>query len=107
MRHDVLDEYVRAVYRRSLVVVSDRAHGLIIGATEGAYPIGSGSDPHKISRLLAAVGLGDLVGRYEQFGEFATRFESHQPSLAPAVHSARGEVAHLTARIHAAMDAVA
>lgn len=107
MRHDVLDEYVRAVYRRSLAVVSDRAHGLIIGATEGAYPIGSGSDPHKISRLLAAVGLGDLVGRYEQFGEFATRFESHQPSLAPAVHSARGEVARLTARIHAAMDAVA
>lgn len=107
MRHDVLDDYVRAVYRQSLAVVSDRAHGLIIGATEGAYPIGSGSDPHKISRLLAAVGLGDLVGRYEQFGDFAARFETSLPSLAPAVSAARADVATLTARIRAAMDAVA
>ncbi len=107
MRHDVLDEYVRAVYRQSLAVVSDRAHGLIIGATEGAYPIGSGSDPHKISRLLAAVGLGDLVGGYEQFGDFAARFESRLPSLAPAITAARAEIAALTGRIHAAMDAVA
>lgn len=107
MRHDVLDDYVRAVYRHSLAVVSDRAHGLIIGATEGAFPIGSGSDPHKISRLLTAVGLGDLVGRYEQFGDFSARFETHLPSLAPAVEAARADVAALTARIHAAMDAVA
>lgn len=107
MRHDVLDEYVRGVYRQSLAVVSDRAHGLIIGATEGAYPIGSGSDPNKISRLLAAVGLGDLVGRYDQFGDFALRFETHLPRLAPAVTAARAEIADLTGRIHAAMDAVA
>lgn len=107
MRHDALDEYVRAVYRQSLAVISDRAHGLIIGATEGAYPIGSGSDPHKISRLLTAVGLGGLVGRYDEFDEFATRFEAHVPSLAPAVNAARADVADLTARIHAAMDSVA
>lgn len=107
MRHDALDDYVRAVYSRSLAVISDRAHGLIMGATEGAYPIGSGSDPHKISRLLAAVGLGDLVGRYDQFGDFALRFETHLPTLAPAVNVARAEIADLTARIRAAMDAVA
>lgn len=107
MRHDVLDDYVRAVYRQSLAVISDRAHGLIIGATEGAFPIGSGTDPNKISRLLTAVGLGDLVGRYDQFSDFATRFETHLPTLAPAVTSARVEIAGLTARIHAAMDAVA
>ncbi|MDN3442790.1 hypothetical protein [Microbacterium sp. APC 3901] len=107
MRHDALDEYVRAVYRQSLAVISDRAHGLIMGASEGAYPIGSGSDPHKISRLLAAVGLGDLVGRYDQFGDFALRFETHLPTLAPAVNVARAEIADLTARIRAAMDAVA
>ncbi|MFJ2542621.1 hypothetical protein [Microbacterium sp. NPDC087589] len=107
MRHDALDDYVRAVYRQSLVVISDRAHGLIIGATEGAYPIGSGTDPSKISRLLTAVGLGDLVGRYDQFGDFAARFETHLPRLAPAVTVARAEIADLTARIHTAMDAVA
>lgn len=107
MRHDVLDEYVRAVYRQSLAVISDRAHGLIIGATEGAHPIGSGSDPNKISRLLTAVGLGDLVGRYDQFDDFARRFETHLPTLARAVDAARVDIAGLTARIHAAMDAVA
>ncbi|AKV86362.1 MULTISPECIES: hypothetical protein [unclassified Microbacterium] len=107
MRHDVLDEYVRAVYRQSLAVISDRAHGLIIGATEGAHPIGSGSDPNKISRLLTAVGLGALVGGYDQFDDFARRFETHLPTLAPAVDAARVDIAGLTARIHAAMDAVA
>lgn len=107
MRHDVLDDYVRAVYRQSIAVISDRAHGLIIGATEGAYPIGSGSDPQKISRLLTAAGLGGLVGRYEEFDEFATRFEAHLPGLAPAVNAARADVADLTSHIHAAMDAVA
>ncbi|WP_144874303.1 polysaccharide pyruvyl transferase family protein [Microbacterium sp. 1.5R] len=107
MRHDVLDVYVRDVYRRSLAVISDRAHGLIIGATEGAFPLGSGSDPHKISRLLAAVGLGDLVGGYEQFDGFAQSVETHLPTLAPAISSARAEIAALTTRIRAAMDAVA
>lgn len=106
MRHDVLDEYVRAVYRQSLAVISDRAHGLIMGATEGAYPIGSGSDPHKISRLLTAVGLGGLVGRYDEFDDFASRFEAHVPSLGPAVNAARADVADLRSHIHAAMDAV-
>ncbi|MFB7252393.1 hypothetical protein [Microbacterium sp. NPDC056234] len=107
MRHDALDDYIRAVYRRSLAVISDRAHGLIIGATEGAYPIGSGSDPHKISRLLTAVGLGGLVGRYDEFDGFAARFDAQLPSLAPAVNAARADIADLRAHIHAAMDAVA
>lgn len=107
MRHDALDEYVRAVYRQSLAVISDRAHGLIIGATEGAYPIGSGIDPQKISRLMTAAGLGGLVGRHDEFDEFAGRFESHLPTLAPAISAARADVADLSSRIHAAMDAVA
>lgn len=107
MRHEDLDAHVRAVYGESLAVVSDRAHGLIIGATEGAFPVGSGSDPQKIVRLLAAVGLGGLVGRYDELPEFAARFEAHVSALAPAIHSARADIADLTARIRAAMDAVA
>lgn len=107
MSHDDLDAHVRAVYRQSLAVVSDRAHGLIIGATEGAYPIGSGSDPQKIVRLLAAVGLGGLVGRYDELPEFAARFDAHVSGLAPAIHSARADIADLTSQIRAAMDAVA
>lgn len=106
MRHDALDEYVRAVYRQSLAVISDRAHGLIMGATEGANPIGSGSNPHKISRLLAAVGLGGLVGRYDEFDEFAARFDAHAPALAPAIDAARADIADLTHRLDAAIDSV-
>lgn len=107
MRHDDLDAHVRAVYGRSLAVVSDRAHGLIMGATEGAYPVGSGSEPQKISRLLTAVGLGGLVGRYDELPEFADRFDAHLAGLAPAIDAARADVADLTMRIRAAMDAVA
>nr|WP_241740253.1 MULTISPECIES: hypothetical protein [Microbacterium] len=107
MRHIDLDAHVRTVFGQSLAVISDRAHGLIIGATEGAYPIGSGSDPQKISRLLTAAGLGGLVGRYDEFAEFADRFEAHVSSLSPAIRAARADVADLTGRIRAAMDAVA
>jgi hypothetical protein len=107
MRHDDLDAHVRAVYQRSLAVISDRAHGLIIGATEGAYPIGSGDDPQKIARLLSAVGLGGLVGRYDEFPEFAARFSAHVAGLGPGIHAARADLADLTARIRATMDAVA
>ncbi|MEV8024986.1 hypothetical protein [Microbacterium sp. NPDC080220] len=107
MKHDELDAHVRSVYSRSLAVVSDRAHGLIMGATEGAFPLGSGSDPQKIGRLLTAAGLGGLVGRYEEFAEFADRLPDHLDSLAPAIAAARADVAHLTRTIRAAMDAVA
>jgi polysaccharide pyruvyl transferase WcaK-like protein len=38
--HAEHEKSVREVYRRSAVVVSDRLHALIFGATEGAVPIG-------------------------------------------------------------------
>lgn len=107
MSHNDLEELARGVYRQSLAVISDRAHGLIMGATEGAYPIGSGSDPQKIARLLTAVGLGGLVGRYDELAEFTTRFEAHVPSLAPAISAARADIADLTDRIRTVMDEVA
>ncbi|MFW2512566.1 hypothetical protein ACNI3K_02190 [Demequina sp. SO4-13] len=106
-RHSDLDAHVRSVFGQSLAIISDRAHGLIIGATEGAYPIGSAADPQKISRLLAAAGLSDLVGSYDQLAEFGTALESKLPGLAPAIDSARSEVADLGARIQTAMRAVA
>lgn len=107
MSHDELDAHARDIYRRSLAAISDRAHGLIIAATEGAYPIGSGHDPQKISRMLSAVGLGGLVGRHDELPEFAARFDAHVSSLAPSISGARADLADLTARIAAAMDALA
>lgn len=107
LAHDALDAHVRAVYQRSLAVVSDRAHGLIMGATEGAYPVGSGADPGKISRLLDAVGLGDLTGHFDELSDFGEQVPDHLPRLAPAIDEAREQLARLTLRIQAVISSVA
>lgn len=104
--HADLDSHVRAIYAQSLAVVSDRAHGLIIGATEGAYPLGSAAKPEKIHRLLDATGLGELTGYYHQLSEFAPMLESRQSGLAPAVDDARASLAALRLRIRIAMEAL-
>lgn len=105
--HADLDAHVRDVYGRSLAVISDRAHGLIIGATEGAFPLGSAADPQKISRLLAAADLGALVGTYREMADTGSRLEQSLSELAPAVDSARASVASLGERIRAALSAAA
>ncbi|MBD8518355.1 polysaccharide pyruvyl transferase family protein [Plantibacter sp. CFBP 8804] len=59
--HTVRETTVRALYASSSVVVSDRLHALIIGATEGAAPVGlTVGSPEKLHRTLAVVGLQDL-----------------------------------------------
>lgn len=107
MSHADLDAYSRAIYGQSLAVISDRAHGLIIGATEGSFPIGSAADPQKIARLLAAAGLGDLTGRYDELADFAERLEARLSALAPSIETARSDLVELRARIQTAMRAVA
>ncbi|WP_336631566.1 MULTISPECIES: polysaccharide pyruvyl transferase family protein [unclassified Microbacterium] len=104
MDHAALDRYARRIFGQSRVVVSDRAHGLIIAASEGAYPIGSAGDPQKIHRLLATAGLGDLVGRYDELPGFSARLNDHLDRLAPAVEDARRRISGLTTRIHEVMD---
>lgn len=106
MRHIDLDSYVRDVYRQSLAVISDRAHGLIIGATEGAYPIGSAADPQKITRLLAAGGVGELVGHYDQLPEFAEQLPRRIPDFAPAIEGARDELRDLARRMDGVMKSI-
>ena len=96
--HADLDRHVRAVFAQSLAVISDRAHGLIIGATEGAYPIGSAANPQKISRLLTTAGVGELTGAYAELPDRA-RLEAVLPMLAPSMDKARAQVADLTERI--------
>lgn len=105
MDHATLDAYARGAFKMSRFVVSDRAHGLIIAASEGAYPIGSAADPQKIHRLLDTAHLGDLVGRYDQLDDFANQLDEHMPRLAPSIDAARDELATLTARIHDVIDA--
>lgn len=104
-RHDDLDSHVRSVYSRSLAVVSDRAHALIMGATEGAYPLGSAADPGKIRRLLDIAGVGRLTGDHSGFGQRAGGLESALPGLGRSIDSARGQLWALAERVHATIDA--
>lgn len=48
--HDEQEERIRALFRRSVGVVSDRVHALIVGATEGAYPLGLPPVPNEKSQ---------------------------------------------------------
>lgn len=105
--HDVLNDHVRALYRRSLAAISDRAHGLIIGATEGALPIGSGSEPQKIRRLLDTVQLGTLVGHQDSLREYVEQVPVHIDGLAPAIDDARNRLSQLTTRIQAIVGSLA
>ena len=60
--HAVNEARVRAMYGRSRLVVSDRLHAVIMGHTEGAVPIGFGTQSvSKLERTLAPVGLHDVT----------------------------------------------
>ncbi|MEV7608315.1 polysaccharide pyruvyl transferase family protein [Microbacterium sp. NPDC089320] len=103
-RHDDLDRHVRGVYARSLAVVSDRAHALIMGATEGAYPLGTASDPQKIERILAVAGLGALTGHHDSIAGRADRVDSERTGLEAAVQASRAAIQSLTTRIRGVLD---
>ncbi|WP_242497612.1 polysaccharide pyruvyl transferase family protein [Microbacterium protaetiae] len=103
-RHDHLDAHVRAVYSRSLAVVSDRAHALIMGATEGAYPVGTAADPQKIRRLLDTVGIGALTGHHDGLAERAQNLELEVAGLESAIEAARRDLGLLTQRLNSAID---
>ncbi|SNT30367.1 hypothetical protein [Rhodococcoides kyotonense] len=68
--HADQEQTVRDVYARSAIVVGDRVHALVAGATEGAVPLGwveSGS----VGTTFDAVGM-PWVGRWE--GDAVERF---------------------------------
>jgi hypothetical protein len=106
MSHRDLDVHARDIYGKSLAVISDRAHGLIIGATEGAYPLGSAADPEKIRRLLDSAGLGELTGRYDEFDRLGPQVVDRRSSLVSGIDTARATLKDLQERIHKAMDSV-
>ena len=56
--HAGMEARLRAVYRRSAAVLSDRLHGLVMGATEGAVPVVLADDPaDKSVRTLDGAGI--------------------------------------------------
>lgn len=100
-RHDDVDRLVRSVYSQSVAVVSDRAHVLVIGASEGAYPVGSASNPDKIRRILAAAGLGVSAARHDDLESSVAALESRWIGLAESVNGARRSLSELAAAIGA------
>lgn len=60
--HDVQEERLRALYRRTLIALSDRLHVVIAAFTEGAVPVGSVADgSDKIDRHFATIGIDDVT----------------------------------------------
>lgn len=79
---------VREIYRSSAVIVSDRLHALIFGATEGAVPIGwVESSGGKVRRHFDSWGM-EWVGEHE--GE--------SPTSLPVLDSAQVAELHLRLR---------
>jgi polysaccharide pyruvyl transferase WcaK-like protein len=69
--HAEWEAAVRALHRECAVVVSDRLHALIVGATEGAIPLGmSNQTTEKVVRTLEPAGFAipleaaDAMNRY-------------------------------------------
>lgn len=89
--HGRFEGRLRDLYRRSAVVLSDRLHGLVIAATEGASPLALSTGPlDKSARTLAAVGLR----------------ESHTPHGLPDAAAATAAVEAAVARREVVVDAV-
>lgn len=93
--HSVRETEVRGIYARSALVVGDRLHGLIVGATEGALPLGwVESSKGKVGRHFDAVGLvwpGEQEGRRpDEYGVLSTSdVDTMRRALIVAVDGAR------------------
>jgi hypothetical protein len=96
--HSEQEKRVRAVYRESKMVVGDRLHGLIVGFTEGALPLGwVESSVGKIRSHFDAVGMR-YVGRFE--GEpIGSGFDSLKADL----HGQEGRLATDLTRIRSGL----
>lgn len=94
---------VRAVYRHSALVVSDRLHALIVGMTEGAVPLClSDHGEAKIERHLDAVGFGGATVRLDGSTPHRALLEgqvARRAELSDALTRARDELAALVSSL--------
>lgn len=95
---------LRHYYRDSLAVISDRAHALIIGMTEGAVPIGvTTSSPEKIRRLFGVVSTLPIAP--DEAGDDPRRWQlllDSRPQLAADLAAARAQLDVLRGHLLAA-----
>lgn len=93
---------VRAVYAKARAVISDRVHALILGATEGALPLGSTQLPEKALRTLQPAGLDGGTTTHAEFGEKQQTFL--RVDIAGLLTDARDRLIELTGRMNALLD---
>ncbi|WP_050901749.1 polysaccharide pyruvyl transferase family protein [Microbacterium testaceum] len=68
--HAQRESEMRAIFAGSRAVVSDRLHALVIGATEGATPLGfTATSPEKVRRTLAVAGLEKACAGVDDFSD--------------------------------------
>lgn len=96
--HSQQESLIRDIYSRSVLVIGDRLHALIIGATEGAVPIGwVESSRGKIGKHFDVVGI-EYAGQYEgaQAGDLPSidvrRIGAWADQLSEAVELARDDL---------------
>lgn len=108
--HAEQESAAREAYRESRVVIGDRLHGLIVGATEGAVPIGwVESSSWKIRAHFDAAHMG-YVGEFEgaEFGSApaltSERVDVFAQALPGQVDVARSNLARTGSLIQASLS---
>lgn len=103
--HAEVEARVRSVYARTQVILSDRVHGLIIAATEGAIPVPFGFvSVEKARRTLDAAGLQSPILdlddlRSGKASRILMGLASTRESILVAVGKASSQLDDLGARI--------
>ncbi|WP_144795953.1 polysaccharide pyruvyl transferase family protein [Microbacterium paludicola] len=104
--HSRQEHKLRLAYSGARVVVSERLHALVIGATEGAVPVALGTSPaDKALRTIDGAGLAPLyitpTSVDDAILDALTTASVQSGKLATSVRRARAELDEMKARIHA------
>lgn len=100
--HKAQEVAVREMMRHAVAVAGDRLHALIVGASQGAVPIGlTGRNDTKISGHLDAIGLFGLSRctsdlSQSELREFLSWAISRRPSVVTAMSGASGTVERMS-----------
>lgn len=99
--HIEQEEVVRGIYRKSSAVVSDRLHALVMGATEGAIPLGlSDEGAAKAERHFDVVSLHRTAMPTAHFAASAIDLSPEaRARVRAAIERARRELAELAASV--------
>lgn len=89
--HNEHERAVRSVYARSVCVVSDRMHALVLGVCEGAVPMGVGSTgTGKVSRSFAVIGDNAVSRTFDEMTEDPSWFSSRLDAAEKLTENAMG-----------------